>query len=177
MNKRRIAAAMLFCSVGMSAAVFAQNDPGGPGGPGGPGRPDDHGVQQQRPVNPDNMVGRNGGGVQNPNYARPAGNPAPQHNAPAQHNAPPQHNPGPQHNTGRPPVQANQGPHGNGPRDWRKGDRLPSDYRNRQYVVDDYRGYGLRQPPRGYQWVGVSGDYVLVAISSGVIAQIVISGR
>ncbi len=165
MNKRRIAAAMLFCGVGMSAATFAQNGPGDPYGPAGPGRPDDHGMPQQRPVNPDNMVGRNGGGVQNPNYARPAGNPAPQHN------------PGPQYNTGRPPMQADQVQRGNGPRDWRKGDRLPSDYRNRQYVVDDYRGYGLRQPPRGYQWVGVSGDYALVAISSGVIAQIVISGR
>ncbi|MGA7811554.1 RcnB family protein [Caballeronia sp.] len=171
MNKRRIAAAMLFCGVGMSAATFAQNGPGDPYGPAGPGRPDDHGMPQQRPVNPDNMVGRNGGGVQNPNYARPAGNPAPQHNSA------PQHNPGPQYNTGRPPMQADQVQRGNGPRDWRKGDRLPSDYRNRQYVVDDYRGYGLRQPPRGYQWVGVSGDYALVAISSGVIAQIVISGR
>jgi Ni/Co efflux regulator RcnB len=162
MNKRRIGAAMLFCGVGMSAAAFAQN---GPGSPGGPGHPDDHGMPQQRPVNADNMVGRNGGGVQNPNYARPGGISAPQSN------------PGPQYNTGRPPIQADQGPRGNGPRDWRKGDRLPSDYRDRQYVVDDYRGYGLRQPPRGYHWVGVSGDYALVAISSGVIAQIVISGR
>ena len=64
---------------------------------------------------------------------------------------------------------------GEGPHDWHRGDRLPNDYRDRQYVVDDYRGYGLQQPPRGYHWVGVNGDYVLAAIATGVIAQIVLS--
>jgi len=33
----------------------------------------------------------------------------------------------------------------------------------------------LQQPPRGYHWVGVNGDYVLAAIATGVIAQIVLS--
>ena len=56
-------------------------------------------------------------------------------------------------------MQADQGRQpANDPHDWRSGDRLPNDYRDRQYVVDDYRGYGLHQPPRGYHWVGVSGD-------------------
>ncbi len=41
------------------------------------------------------------------------------------------------------------GPDGHG--EWHKGDRLAHDYRDRQYVVDDWRGYGLHQPPRGYQ--------------------------
>jgi Ni/Co efflux regulator RcnB len=67
------------------------------------------------------------------------------------------------------------GPRGEGPHDWHRGDRLPNDYRDRQYVVDDYHGYGLQQPPRGYHWVGVNGDYVLAAIATGVIAQIVLS--
>ncbi|EKS70564.1 MULTISPECIES: RcnB family protein [Caballeronia] len=71
----------------------------------------------------------------------------------------------------RPPQHANDEPR----RDWRKGERLDNDYRSRQYVVDDWRGQGLRQPPRGYQWVGVGADYLLVAVASGVIAQVVLS--
>ena len=50
-----------------------------------------------------------------------------------------------------------------------RGDRLPSEYRNRQYVVNDWRGHHLNAPPRGYQWVQTGGDYVLVAISTGII--------
>ena len=54
-----------------------------------------------------------------------------------------------------------------------RGDRLPPEYRSRQYVVDDWRGHRLSAPPRGYQWVQSGGDYLLVAIASGVIASIV----
>jgi len=59
--------------------------------------------------------------------------------------------------------------------DWHRGDRLSGEYRDHQYVVDDWRGHGLRQPPRGYQWVGVGADYVLAAVATGVIAQVVLS--
>jgi Ni/Co efflux regulator RcnB len=55
---------------------------------------------------------------------------------------------------------------------YRKGDRLPRDYRSRQYVVDDWRGHRLSAPPRGYHWVQTGGDYVLVAIASGIILQL-----
>jgi Ni/Co efflux regulator RcnB len=67
---------------------------------------------------------------------------------------------------------------GGGPiphRDWHKGDRLPNEYRDRNYIVDDWRGHGLHQPPRGYHWVGVDGDYVLAAVATGVIANILLS--
>ncbi|CAN7773526.1 RcnB family protein [Caballeronia sp. LjRoot31] len=60
-------------------------------------------------------------------------------------------------------------------RDWHRGDRLPNEYRDRNYVVDDWRGHGLHQPPRGYHWVGVDGDYVLAAVATGVIANILLS--
>ncbi|MBT2793614.1 RcnB family protein [Paraburkholderia strydomiana] len=60
-------------------------------------------------------------------------------------------------------------------RDWHRGDRLPGEYRDRNYVGDDWRGHGLRQPPRGYHWVGVDGDYVLAAVATGVIASILLS--
>jgi Ni/Co efflux regulator RcnB len=61
--------------------------------------------------------------------------------------------------------------------DLRRGARLPNQYRNRQYVVDDWRGHRLRQPPRGYHWVQTGGDYVLAAIATGVIADLIINSR
>jgi Ni/Co efflux regulator RcnB len=57
--------------------------------------------------------------------------------------------------------------------EWRRGGRVPSEYRTRNYVVNDYRAYRLQPPPRGYQWMGVGGDFVLAAIATGVIAQII----
>ena len=56
-----------------------------------------------------------------------------------------------------------------------RGDRLPPQYRSRQYVVDDWRGHRLSAPPRGYRWVQVGGDYVLAAIATGVIASLILN--
>jgi Ni/Co efflux regulator RcnB len=56
-----------------------------------------------------------------------------------------------------------------------RGDRLPTDYRSRQYVVDDWRGHHLKAPPRGYHWVQTGPDYVLAAIATGVIADVLLS--
>ena len=56
-----------------------------------------------------------------------------------------------------------------------RGGRLSPEYRNHQYVVNDWRGHHLNAPPRGYQWVQTGGDYVLVAIATGIIAQILLS--
>ena len=65
---------------------------------------------------------------------------------------------------------------GAGPRhDIYKGGRLPAEYRNRQYVVDDWRGHHLSAPPRGYHWVQTGGDYVLVAITTGIIANLLLN--
>ncbi len=56
---------------------------------------------------------------------------------------------------------------------WHKGQRLA---RNQQrYVINDWGNRGLRAPPRGYHWVresNNSGDYLLVAIATGLIASI-----
>jgi Ni/Co efflux regulator RcnB len=69
----------------------------------------------------------------------------------------------------------NRGGRGAGPQhNFYRGGRLPNQYRNRQYVVDDWRGHHLSAPPRGYHWVQTGGDYVLVAIASGIIAQILL---
>ena len=55
---------------------------------------------------------------------------------------------------------------------YHRGDRLPAEYRNRQYVVNDWRSHRLSAPPRGYHWVQTGGDYVLVAIATGIILQL-----
>jgi Ni/Co efflux regulator RcnB len=63
------------------------------------------------------------------------------------------------------------GPHHN----YYKGGYVSREYRQRQYVVNDWHGRHLHAPPRGYQWVQTGPDYVLIAISTGLIAQIVLS--
>ena len=56
-----------------------------------------------------------------------------------------------------------------------RGGRLPPEYRNNQYVVDDWRGHHLSAPPRGYHWVQTGGDYVLAAIGTGIILQLLLN--
>lgn len=65
---------------------------------------------------------------------------------------------------------------GAGPRhDLYKGGRLPPEYRSRQYVVNDWHSHRLSAPPRGYHWVQTGSDYVLVAITTGVIAGLLLA--
>ena len=59
--------------------------------------------------------------------------------------------------------------------EWRRGGYVPYQYRSNQYVVSDWRGHRLHAPPRGYHWVQVGSDYVLVAIATGIIAQLLIN--
>ena len=56
--------------------------------------------------------------------------------------------------------------------EWRRGGYIPREYRDRQYVVNDWRGHNLSAPPRGYQWVQHGSDYLLVALATGLIAQL-----
>jgi Ni/Co efflux regulator RcnB len=58
---------------------------------------------------------------------------------------------------------------------WYRGSRLPPEYHSRHYVVEDWRGHHLSAPPRGYHWVQAGSDYLLVAIATGVIAQLLLS--
>lgn len=75
------------------------------------------------------------------------------------------------HPHGGPPGHAHAGPPGH----WKRGERLPPAYRARYYVVDDWRGHRLHRPPRGYHWVQVGADYVLIAIATGIIAQVLLA--
>lgn len=56
---------------------------------------------------------------------------------------------------------------------WRRGAYLPSYYRGRGYVVTDYYRYHLRPPPHGYYWYRTGNDYVLAAIATGLIFDVI----
>jgi Ni/Co efflux regulator RcnB len=60
---------------------------------------------------------------------------------------------------------------------YRRGDHVPYQYRQRPYYVTDWRAHRLYAPPQGYQWVRAddSGDFLLVAIASGLIANLLLS--
>jgi len=77
---------------------------------------------------------------------------------------------------GGPPPHGPGGPnHGWRGQSWYKqGGRLPPGYRGGHYVVSDWRGNHLPPPRRGYHWVrSDDGDFVMVAITTGVIASII----
>jgi Ni/Co efflux regulator RcnB len=48
-------------------------------------------------------------------------------------------------------------------------------YHGPRYVVRDYGHYHLRPPPRGYEWVQQGGQFVMIAVASGVIADILLN--
>lgn len=75
---------------------------------------------------------------------------------------------------GRWKATAYRRPSGYQARRWNRGERLPPAYRSSGYYVD-YRQYGYRAPPRGYQYVRVDNDVVLVAIATGVISSILLN--
>jgi Ni/Co efflux regulator RcnB len=53
---------------------------------------------------------------------------------------------------------------------WSRGAYLPSSY-HRYYVNDPYF-YGLRPAPRGHRWVHADNDILLVALATGLIADV-----
>lgn len=59
--------------------------------------------------------------------------------------------------------------------EFRRGGRLPGELRQRHYVVNDWRHHHLAAPPRGHQWVQVGPDYVLAAVATGIIVNLVLS--
>lgn len=54
---------------------------------------------------------------------------------------------------------------------WRRGQHLPPDFRGE--VVSDYARFHLRKPPRGYAWYRDADDYVLAAVDSGLIFEVI----
>ena len=75
-------------------------------------------------------------------------------------------------------YQRNSSMHDRGAREgwYREGGVVPSEYRDNRYVVSDWRSEHLREPPHGYNWVrSDNGDFLLVAITTGVITGILLS--
>ena len=64
-------------------------------------------------------------------------------------------------------------PRGYQARAWSYGQRMPAQYRSRTYVVSDYGRYGLRAPPRGYEYVRSGNDVVLTAVATGLITAVI----
>ncbi|MGK9054046.1 RcnB family protein [Neorhizobium sp. CSC1952] len=58
---------------------------------------------------------------------------------------------------------------------WVKGHRMSPAERRRMAEIRDYRRYRLSAPPRGYHWVKVDNDFLLVGIATGVISSIIAS--
>jgi Ni/Co efflux regulator RcnB len=144
MNLKKIVSAIL--AISLSSAGFAQSFGDQPGR----GR-NDQGQRSGQQDRRDNNQGQRQQG--SPNYqGRPDNQGSPNYQ-------------------GRPDNMGQN--RGAGPNhDFRKGGRLPPQYRSRQYVVNDWRGHNLSAPPRGYHWVQTGGDYVLAAIATGVIMQL-----
>jgi Ni/Co efflux regulator RcnB len=81
----------------------------------------------------------------------------------------PQHPPAPmqhqmQHSA--PQHQASAPPHGNG--NWHQGDHYNG---GRQAV--DWHQHHLHQPPSGYEWVQSGNQFVMIAVTTGIIASII----
>ena len=58
---------------------------------------------------------------------------------------------------------------------WHRGDRIPVDYLESRYYINDYRDYtryGLYAPPDGYRWVRPMDDrYLLVQVATGLVLE------
>jgi Ni/Co efflux regulator RcnB len=152
---RRTTAALFAVSMlTMSSLSMAQ--PQGPRDDRRPGPPPSSMQHQGRP------------GMQGHGQARP-----PQHRPPGHANG---HGYGPQGRPGYPGGPRFDSGRGAGPEhNWRRGGRVPPQFRGHNYVVNDWRGHHLSAPPRGYHWVQYGSDYLLVAIATGVIAQLILS--
>ena len=80
----------------------------------------------------------------------------------------PQHYATPSQHT--PPPQQQRSSYNSG-HQWHQGDH----YNGSRHVVSNWNSYHLRQPPQGYEWVQDGSQFVLVAVASGVIADVILN--
>lgn len=109
------------------------------------------------------MMGAPAALAQNPHSERyPPVQPSPQGYGGPQGRYPDKHGHGAPGHGGPPPHQSMHQA-----RRWQRGERFDG----HRYVLD-WRHHHLRQPPQGYEWVNVDGEYLMIAIATGVIAEI-----
>ncbi len=68
------------------------------------------------------------------------------------------------------PGEPGHGPYSSG-HQWHHGDY----YHGNRYVVGDWQHYRLRQPPYGYEWVQDGDQFVLIAIATGIITDVILN--
>ena len=55
---------------------------------------------------------------------------------------------------------------------YHRGGYVPRHYLSNQYYVNNWQSYpGLYSPPYGHQWVNTGGEFLLVALATGLIAN------
>jgi Ni/Co efflux regulator RcnB len=74
-------------------------------------------------------------------------------------------------------YQDNRGPQDNRGQyihhaEWKRGHQMRHEDWSRGERVD-WRSHHLHQPPRGYEWRQVDGNYVMAAVATGLIASII----
>lgn len=61
--------------------------------------------------------------------------------------------------------------------EWRRGAHMRHEDWERARRVDDWRARHLRQPPPGYEWREVDGNYVMAAAATGIIASVIAASQ
>lgn len=160
MNKSAILCAVLAGTLGFSSLASAREWGGehdrGDRGNRGEQRQERHERQERSFERRDDRAFHRGdrAGVQQPRYVVEA----PRHAAPVY-----------EHRYAQPVY----GGHG---QRFHRGGYLPAQYRGHGYDVNDWRAYnGLYAPSYGQQWVNVNGEFLLVALATGLIANAILS--
>ncbi|WP_440466974.1 RcnB family protein [Pseudomonas sp. YH-1] len=158
--KKSVALICAALMLGSPLASFAQ--PGG-GPDNGPNRPDNRQPQQQQqrpPQQQQQHPGQQQQYQQRPQQQQPHGN----YNQGRNGHGDPRYYKNPNYR----PQAGMPVPH----RDWRRGVVVEPNYRGDRYWVTDWQARHLYAPPRDHRWLYVNGDYILVAIASGLIVNI-----
>lgn len=56
---------------------------------------------------------------------------------------------------------------------WVRGHKASAAERRRMSEVRDYHRYRLSAPPRGYHWVKVDNQFLLIGVTTGIISSII----
>lgn len=67
------------------------------------------------------------------------------------------------------------GPRAAGPR-WHRGGYVPREvWQHRRVAWNHHHHPRLYAPPRGHQWVQIDGEFLLVAVATGLIANVILN--
>jgi Ni/Co efflux regulator RcnB len=181
MKVSAIACAVLAGTFGFSTLASAQDWRGGHDRDGGQRseqhqeRRGDRGQQQDRSGHQERndrgsheQRGGNWQQQQQHRYVQQQPNYAPQYNQRAYTHNQPQYNQ--RASTYNAPDYRNQGQR------FYRGGYVPHEYRSGGYYVRDWHSHrGLYAPPAGYQWMQVGSEFLLVALATGLIANLLTS--